>query len=205
MPEKIPFVNQVSTRYNMPMNVRDVHDLLERLSNLLRMEMRALGQKYGLVPVQIEALTYLTQCNRYSDTPQAVTEYLGLTKGTVSQSLKVLEQKGFLRKEPDTRDKRIVHLAPTTKGKKLIEQSIPAKGLESALAMTSSLQADELAEILRTILREMQHMNNRKTFAACHTCRFNEHHEKGYVCGLTHEPLSAREVNLICREHQYPS
>ena len=186
------------------MNVREVHALLERLSNLLRMEIRAFGLNYGLQPVQIEALTYLTQCNRYSDTPQAVTEYLGLTKGTVSQSLKLLEQKGFLRKQQDKQDKRVVHLAPTAKGRKLIEQSIPAKGLESALAVTNELQAGELTEVLRSVLREMQHINNRKTFAACHTCRFLERQAKGSVCGLTHEPLSVHDTNLICREHQYP-
>lgn len=186
------------------MNTRDVHDLLERLSNLLRTEIRVFGLQYGLQPVQVEALTYLTQCNRYSDTPQAVTEFLGLTKGTVSQSLKVLEQKGFLRKQQDTQDKRIIHLAPTAKGRKLIEQSISAKGLEAALANTNSVQVGELGEVLRSILREMQHVNNRKTFAACHTCRFNETHETGSVCGLTNEPLSAQEVNLICREHQFP-
>ncbi|GJL52309.1 MAG: transcriptional regulator [Nitrospirales bacterium] len=187
------------------MSVSEVHDLLERLCNLLRMEMRTFGLKFGLQPVQIEALTYLTQCNRYSDTPQAVTEYLGLTKGTVSQSLKVLEQKGLLRKQQDQQDKRIVHLTPTTKGKKLIEQSIPAKGLEAALKMTGSSKIRELKEILRATLRGMQHNNKRKTFAACHTCRFNEQHREGYICGLTQEPLSRQEIRLICREHQYPA
>ena len=187
------------------MNGRAVQNLLERLNNLLRMEARALGLKYGLQPVQIEALTYLTRCNRYSDTPQAVTEYLGLTKGTVSQSLKVLEQKELLRKQQDPQDKRVTHLAPTAKGRKLIEQAFPSKSLESAFATTSSLQASTLEEILRSILREMQHINDRKTFAACHTCRFHEHHEKEYVCGLTQETLSKREVQLICREHEYPS
>jgi len=164
------------------------------------MEMRTFGLRYGLQPVQIEALTYLTQCNRYSDTPQAVTEYLGLTKGTVSQSLKVLEQKGLLRKQQDQQDKRIVHLTPTTKGKRLIEQSIPAKGLEAALETAHSFNVRELKEVLRG----MQHHNKRKTFAACHTCRFNEQHREGYVCGLTQEPLSRQEIQLICREHQYP-
>ena len=187
------------------MSGRDIQDLLERLSNLLRMEVRTFGWKYGLQPVQIEALTYLTRCNRYSDTPQAVTEYLGLTKGTVSQTLKVLEQKGFLKKQPDTHDKRITHLAPTTQGRKLIGQSLPAKSLDSALATTRSIQIGKLEENLRVLLRDMQHINDRKTFAACHTCRFNEHHENRYVCGLTQEGLSKREVQLICREHEYPA
>lgn len=187
------------------MNVHDGQDLLERLNNLLRMEMRAFGLKYGLLPVQIEALTYLTRCNRYSDTPQAVTEYLGLTKGTVSQSLKVLEQKGFLRKIQDKEDKRITHLAVTAKGKKLIEQAFPAKSLEAALSKMNFAQGNTLEETLRSLLREMQHLHDRKTFAACHTCRFHEHHEKGYVCGLTKEALSERDIQLICREHEYPS
>ncbi len=179
--------------------------LLERLNNLLHMEVRSFGLKYGLLPIQIEALTYLTRCNRYSDTPQAVTEYLGLTKGTVSQSLKVLEQKGFLRKQQDTQDKRIVHLAPTTMGRKLIEQSYPTKSFASARATTKSLPEGKLEEILRELLREMQYITNRKTFAACYTCRFIEPHQKKYLCGLTKKPLSEREIELICREHQFPS
>ena len=180
----------------------EVNDVLERLCNLLRMETRAFGQKYGLQPVQIDALTYLTQCNRYSNTPQAVVEYLGLTKGTVSQSLKVLEQKGLLRRQPDKQDKRVVHLTPTAKGKKLIENAIADKSLAPALA--NSTQITELASVLRSTLRKVQQMNKRKAFAACHTCRFNEHNKKGYVCGLTHEPLSAQDIQLICREHEYP-
>ena len=180
----------------------EVNDVLERLCNLLRMETRTLGQKYGVQPVQMDALTYLTQCNRYSNTPQAVGEYLGLTKGTISQSLKVLEQKGLLRKQPDKQDKRVVHLAPTNKGKKLIENAIADKSLVPALA--NSTKITELASVLRSTLRKVQQMNNRKAFAACHTCRFNEHSKKGYVCGLTQELLSAQDIQLICREHEYP-
>lgn len=186
------------------MNTQEANDALERIGNLQRMEARAFGLRYGLQPVQMEALTYLTQCNRYSNTPQAVGEYLGLTKGTVSQSLKVLEQKGFLRKQPDKQDKRIVRLAPTAKGSNLIKKALQARSLEPALAMTDSVKMPELTSVLRSILRGMQQANGRKAFGACHTCRFNEDHEGGYVCGLTREPLSVQDVQLICREHQYP-
>lgn len=43
----------------------------------------------------------------------AVTEYLGQTKGTVSQALKVLENKKYIPKHSDTDDKRITHLKVT--------------------------------------------------------------------------------------------
>ncbi|MCW5784289.1 MAG: winged helix-turn-helix transcriptional regulator [Nitrospirales bacterium] len=187
------------------MSAQEANDVLERLCNLQRMEARAFGLRYGLQPVQMEALTYLTQCNRYSNTPQAVAEYLGLTKGTVSQSLKVLEQKGFLRKQADNEDKRIVRLAPTAKGSNLVKKALLTRSLEPALARTDSIKIAELTSALRSILRGMQQINGRKAFGACHTCRFNEDHEKnGYVCGLTREPLSVQDIQLICREHQYP-
>ena len=40
--------------------------------NLVRADVRAVCHASGVRPVQLEALHYLTQCNRYSDTPQAV-------------------------------------------------------------------------------------------------------------------------------------
>ncbi|MDH3504295.1 MAG: MarR family winged helix-turn-helix transcriptional regulator [Nitrospirota bacterium] len=186
------------------MSEQEANDALERLCNLLRMEARAFGLRFGLQPVQMEALKYLTQCNRYSDTPQAVGEYLGLTKGTVSQSLKALEQKGLLTKKPDKQDKRVIHLTPTLKGNNLTKKATQTKGLGRALAITNSITDTELTQMLRSVLRGLQQVNGRKAFGACHTCRFNEQHPEGSVCGLTHEPLSAQDVQLICREHQYP-
>ncbi|NJN47205.1 MAG: winged helix-turn-helix transcriptional regulator, partial [Candidatus Competibacteraceae bacterium] len=57
----------------------------------------------------------------YSDTPAAVTDYLGLTKGTVSQTLLVLQRKSYIDKQPDLADRRVVHLIVTAQGSKVLE------------------------------------------------------------------------------------
>ena len=80
------------------MKTNQIYDYVERLSELLRVDARQKGAEHGLLPVQLEVLHYLSICNQYSDTPMAVTEYLGQTKGTVSQTLKVLENKALLVK-----------------------------------------------------------------------------------------------------------
>ena len=183
---------------------KEVHDLIERLGNLVRADVRAVGHVHDMRPVQLEALRYLTQCNRYSDTPQAVTEFLGLTKGTVSQTIKVLEQKGLLRKQNDASDKRLVHLKPTAKGRRVIERVMPVKSLVSGLEMLPDSECRMIEGALRELLHSMQRANDFKTLAACHTCRFNQKHDGSYYCGLTQEPLMDREVEQICREHQYP-
>jgi len=186
------------------MDTREVHDLIERLGNLVRADVRATCNEYGMRPVQLEALGFLTQCNRYSDTPQAVAEFLGLTKGTVSQTLKVLEQKGLLRKRGDAKDKRLVHLIPTAKGRRLVERVVPAASLTLGIENLAKSESQVTVKALRVLLRSVQKANGLKTFAPCHTCRFNQKREGNYFCGLTHEPLEEHDVTLLCREHQYP-
>ncbi|MCB1882049.1 MAG: MarR family transcriptional regulator [Gammaproteobacteria bacterium] len=180
-----------------------VHDLIERLGNLVRADVRAVCHASGVRPVQLEALHYLTQCNRYSDTPQAVAEYLGLTKGTVSQTLKVLEEKGLLKKRSDPGDKRVVHLTPTASGRRLVERVVPSDLLAMGVGRLSKSEQKATGEALRLLLRSVQKANSLRTFAPCHSCRFNQKIDDGYLCELTQESLTADDVVLICREHQY--
>lgn len=188
----------------MATDIRDIHDLVERLGNLVRADVRAVCNEYGVRPVQLEVLRYLMRCNRYSDIPQAVTEFLGVTKGTVSQTIKVLEQKGLLVKYDDVADKRLVHLKPTLKGRRLVDRTVPAKSLVSGLQHHAGTKSKALEKVLRELLQSIQKANGYNTFAPCHTCRFNQQHDGHYFCGLTQEPLMDDEVLLICREHQYP-
>jgi DNA-binding MarR family transcriptional regulator len=185
------------------MSTHELYDVLERICNLIRGELRAYGVQHGLQPVQLDALAYLVQCNRYSDTPHAVTEFLGLTKGTVSQSLKVLEAKGLVRKIPDKSDKRVVHLKPTTRGRRLVGQAIPGRRLAEGLAMVNHPDNADLSKMLGELLRGIQHANGLKSFGACRSCRFNRKTRTGFLCGLTSEPLSADDTLKICREHEY--
>ncbi len=199
------FVNTVSTRYYCCMTdtSKTIHDIVERLGNLLRADVRAACHAQGVRPVQFEALNYIAQCNRYSDTPQAVAEYLGLTKGTVSQTIKALETKGLLRKCIDKQDKRVVHLKPTARGRRLVDQTAPADSVVRGIDRMTVGEQTAMVEALQRLLRAMQQANGLKTFAPCHTCRFNQQREGGYFCELTQEPLAEDDVKLLCREHQY--
>ena len=79
----------------------DIFDLIERMSALIRSEERKKCSELGIQSVHLQVLDYLSRCNRYSDTPAALTNYLGMTRGTVSQTVLLLEKKGFIRKNVD--------------------------------------------------------------------------------------------------------
>lgn len=184
---------------------KDLFNYIERLANLLRQEARHAGQDMGLQPVQLEALSYLSTCNQYSDTLLAVTEYLGLTKGTVSQSLKVLENKGLIEKVKDAADKRVTHLVVTDKGRKLLWKTSPPTHFSQAVDVMPTNQQAALKVLLKDMLAEYQQQSGRKGFGVCKTCKFNESGEQGFRCGLTKDTLTERDISLICREHELPN
>ncbi len=177
-------------------------DLLERLGNLLRVDARRTAMPEGLQPVHLQALDYLRQANRYSDTPQALVEYLGATKGTVSQSLLLLHRKGLIERHADEKDGRVVRLRLSPAGKRLLLKQ-PAQ--ENLLAALSGLKTEEIntgVAILRKLLTSAQHQQAGKSFGVCQTCQlFLDEGDKSYRCGLTGEKLLQRDIIKICREH----
>lgn len=179
----------------------NIQDLLERLANLTQAEMRAATQALGLKPVQGEALVYLSRCNRYSNTPQAVAEYLGLTKGTVSQTLIALERKSLIQRNSDSNDRRVVRLNLTKQGRLILRKLWPSSLLQLALDGPSE-QWQELREKLLALLRRVQVQQGSRSFGVCDSCRFHQHQGRRRRCGLTGEPLKLSEASLLCREHE---
>lgn len=174
---------------------------LERLCSLLRTELRQTGSAEGLQPIQTEALHYLARCNRYSDTAMGVTDYLGQTKGTVSQTLKVLEKKGLIRKTPDEKDGRVTHLQLTPAGTDYLQQTIPPHLFKQLEEKLSTKEQDELKAALKTLLSSLQTINGKERFGLCQDCRFHEKRPDGTYCGLTQQTLQEKEWQQICREY----
>lgn len=181
----------------------DLPVLLERICALLRANARSVEAEPGLQAVHLQILSYLASCNRYSDTPSAVAEYLGVTKGTASQSLARLEEKELIRKTPDPDDGRRMRLALTREGSRLLERAVPGEAFETALRQLPAAERERLARSLRDLLRALQTAHGSRSFGICHTCRYHiQEHRGGYRCGLTDEPLAAEEIGLACREHE---
>lgn len=176
-------------------------DLVESIGALLRSELRRLGAPHGLEPVHLQALAYLARANRYSDTPIAVAEFLGLTKGNVSQRLIALEKAGLLRRRPDRDDARVVHLVPTAKAQTLLEALSPPPAWRTATAAVAGDQ-EGVETALATLLSALQGANGRRTFGQCRSCRFLQRKDGAFTCGLTHDPLEPDHTLRLCREHE---
>lgn len=179
-----------------------VTPLLERLAALLHQSVRDDGARHGLLPIHVQVLGYLSRANRYSDLPIAIAEYFGITRGTVSQTLGVLERKGLVRKRPDARHGRRVHLALTPAGERVLKDSW-ARRIEEALD-SAPQEAAALERGLRRLLAGLQELNGQRAFGVCRQCAHFIAHKDGYRCGLTGEPLKPQDTVRICREWTRP-
>lgn len=168
--------------------------LIERISAVLRSELRASAASEGLEPVHVVALWYLSRANIFSNNPLAVGEFLGLTKGNMSQRLIVLETKGLLRKSPDAIDRRKVHLSLTPSGRAMLGRLYPP-----GIWITDESPALEKA--LEAALRGIIAANQGKSFGVCRTCRFHEARKSGGYCKLLQVALSVKQAGQICQEH----
>ncbi len=171
--------------------------LIERIAALQSSELRNGAAALEIPYIHAKIIEYLAACNKYSDTPLALVEYLGQTKGSISQSLMKMEAKGLILKKPSDRDKRSVHLELTEKGHAYWKQ------LQAALPVIPPEYASTMLE-LRSLLQKLQLKHGRKGFSVCSSCRYNQQTGKNrFRCGLTGEGLTSEDVSKICREHEF--
>lgn len=169
--------------------------LFERIARILQND----AHRHGLKPTQWEALRFLARANRFSRNPSALTAYLGMTKGTVSQTLLALEKKGLITKSISLEDKRSVKLLLTEQGKEFVK-SDPLQAINQAMQAE-----DELSLQLENILRGMLEKREGRAFGVCKTCthfRVDASSGKPHFCSLLSEPLSAEDSEAICIEQE---
>jgi DNA-binding MarR family transcriptional regulator len=170
--------------------------LLDRLSRLTR----ELQFANGLNPAQWEALRFLAQANQYSRSPTALAEYLGATKGTVSQTLISLEGKGLITRCKKTCDKRQVELCLTEAGQALMTKD-PMQTLERTASEMAAELGPQLVKGLSRLLHDLQNRHQVMEFGVCQDCSlFCVSAEPATVssCGATGEAIPAAETKKLC-------
>ena len=175
--------------------------LVDRLGRLSR----ELQYVEGLNPAQWEALRYLARANRYSRTPGALAEFLCTTKGTVSQTLIALEQKGLVARQRNDTDRRQIDLELAETGRELAGRD-PIVHLEQSAATMAAELGAPLVKGLSKLLHDLQQRHDVREFGVCADCTMlcvntqpcvdTEKHR----CGLTNDWLSASDQQKICAD-----
>jgi DNA-binding MarR family transcriptional regulator len=165
---------------------------LERLTRLVR------SAEHGddLNPAQWEAMRYVSRANRFSNTPTGLTRYLGATKGTISQTLKALERKGYVAKAVRPEERRSVALTVTAKGLAALEQSAWTRLAQQADELPGKTRR-RLHKGLRTLLDQQLAAGQHTSFGTCDSCR----HFSDGACAFFEADIPPSERTLLCVAH----
>jgi DNA-binding MarR family transcriptional regulator len=161
----------------------------------------------GLNPAQWSALRYLERANRFSRTVSAFAQYHGTTRGTASQTMRALVQKGYLLRHPAKHDQRSFRLDLTEKAQQVLT-SDPFAEFANAAGKLPPGQCSALARGLRSILDQVLEQRARRPFGVCtsceHLCAAGADDQGGcaHHCRLQDEVLDSRELGRICVDHQ---
>lgn len=186
----------VSTRYFEGME-DDLH-IRELINRLARLD-AASAWDGNLNPTQRAVLVYLGRANRFSRSPSHVAEYLGTTRGTISQTFKSLLHKGYVTELRSAQDKRTISFKLTAKG---AEVAAAGGELDQALSALGEDRSHALRAGLTDLLQSLLERNNGRAFGICKMCRHHEQTARGGYCRLLSEPLSEEETSLICHEQE---
>jgi MarR family transcriptional regulator, negative regulator of the multidrug operon emrRAB len=181
--------------------VVDVFELIERMAALIRAEERKKCTELGLQVVHLQVLDYLSRCNRYSDTPAALSNYLGMTRGTVSQTLLLLEKKAYIKKTTDVADRRVVHLSLLPEGETILEKARQSELFKQAALIFQEHGFVNQEQVFVKALMALQKANRSQSFGLCKSCQHFTKLPDGFQCGLTKQTLSHSDSEKICQEH----
>ena len=155
------------------------------------------GWNDGLNPAQLMALEYLGRANRFSRSPSQVAEFMGSTRGTVSQTLKVLAAKGYIAEEKSETDRRSITYKLMVKGRDVVAAS---DVLGQSLDGFSPAELGQLSDALRTTLSRAIKDNAQRPFGICRTCQHFSPKSEGGHCTLLDVALKMSETHQICFE-----
>ncbi|WP_347340985.1 MarR family transcriptional regulator [Bradyrhizobium niftali] len=162
------------------------------------------GARHGLTDREWMALRLLARANRFSRTPSALAQFVGTSRATASQTVKRLEDKGYLQRKSADQDKRSVILDVTPRGEKILA-SDPIAPLIHAIA-TLEVGANNFRDLLSQILRQLDARQNRHHADSCRQCIFlteaaynrASRKQTEYTCRFFRADLTGAEVDLLC-------
>lgn len=176
-------------------------ELVDRLSRIAH----SLQFAEGLNPAQWEALRFVARANRNSCSPGTLAEFMGSTKGTVSQTLKALESKGLIKRSRKADDRRAVEISVTAAGFALVEKD-PLGQIHDALSPCSQVEQLGVVAGLERLVGIVQKHQKLPAFGPCLDCSHYqpetcaETNSVGCRCGVSGELFNSFELNKICAD-----
>ncbi len=174
--------------------------LLERIGEVSRAMRWEESTGLGLSPLQLRILGFVADHAGQSVGVARLAEELQVTKPTVSDSVKLLVDRGLLVRKPDPLDGRGHALRHTAAGRKHLPAAEP---FAAALATLPRQERETLLLALMRLLEALLSSGDVQVQRMCWTCAHYSGDRQGkHHCLVLCKDLAVSELRTDCPEHE---
>jgi DNA-binding MarR family transcriptional regulator len=177
---------------------------LERVSQAFRVLLWNESKEFSLSPIQVQVLIFLLHHSDQKRKVSYLADEFNMTKATISDTIKTLEQKLLIKKAYEQHDTRSYIISLTKIGSDIAEQtSLFAKQIQIPI---DKLQSTDKENLLLSLFDIIHHLNKSGIITIqrmCFTCHFYKSDKKGkeHFCRLLNTKLANTELRIDCAEH----
>ncbi|MDQ8699579.1 MarR family transcriptional regulator [Hyphomicrobium sp. LHD-15] len=179
---------------------------------LLQLSRGLLAEREGdrLTSAQWLALRFFARANVFSRTLSGLAAYQATTRGTASQTIKLLERRGYLKREKSLYDGRSSILTITDKAQKRLVAD-PLASVFNDIDQLDPKKQELLRNILRGLVGQLGGDDRRQAVGSCRDCIFllirrltaqGNNVQVNFFCKCVGMPVKECELGLLCTSFQ---
>ncbi len=179
---------------------------LERVSQAFRVLLWNESKAYSLSPIQVQVLIFLLHHTEEKRKVSYLANEFNMTKATISDTIKTLEQKTLITKTSETHDTRSYTIHLTPKGQEVAARtSLFAREIQAPIGRMHPADQENLLLSLFDIIRHLNKAGVITLQRMCFTCAYYRprHGDTEHFCQLLHRNLENMQLRIDCPEHAY--
>jgi DNA-binding MarR family transcriptional regulator len=176
---------------------------LERLSQVFRILLWDKAKEFSLSPIQIQLMIFILHHSKEKTTVSYLAQEFNFTKPTISDAVKVLEQKKLIKKNIDNVDSRSYTIQLTAAGRKIVaDTETYADPLTSLIANSSKSDKLVLWQNISSLITQFNKSNIISVQRTCYNCQHFESKNKTNFCKLLNQKLEIQDIRIDCGEFE---
>ena len=174
----------------------------ERLSEGFRVLIWEKAKSLGISPIQIQILIFIQFHSDAVCKVSHLAQEFNLTKPTISEAVKALEQKGYVKRQTEKADARSHTLHLTDAGRALVAQTAQfANPMLGSLARISAAEKAVLLEQLMGIMEQLQRSGILSVQRMCFSCQHYQKRGGIHMCQFFNKALKSSDLRVDCVEY----
>lgn len=176
---------------------------MERLSQVFRILLWEKAKIHQLSPIQIQLLIFIRHHAEDKTTVSYLAKEFNITKPTISDAIKVLDQKKLIKKISADTDSRSYTIQLTAAGKKVVAETEDFPNpLTKIISSTTKANKLLLWENISIFIQQLNKLEVISVQRTCFNCKHYSIKSKTPFCNLLEQKLKMEDIRIDCEEFQ---